>query len=86
VSEEIGSWSSRDLNVLGSLTAGKTEAWEASVELDREGTGVAGGTWVAKETGSTFLFCSKESYLFSLKWEQSNNFNQTDCVFPIKSC
>lgn len=60
VSEGIWSWSSRDLKVLVSLTAGKTDAWEASAELGREGTGVAGGTWVAKGTGSTFLFCSRQ--------------------------
>lgn len=61
VSEESWSWSSRDLKVLVSLTAGKTDAWEASAELGREGTGVAGGTWGAKGTGSTFLFCSKQT-------------------------
>lgn len=63
VSEDSWSWSSRALKVGASLTAGKTDAWEASAELGREGTGVAGDTWVAKGTASTFLFCSKQILL-----------------------
>lgn len=59
VSDDSCSWSSRVLKVLASLTTGKTDAWEASAELGREGTGVAEDTWVAKGTVSTFLFCSK---------------------------
>lgn len=63
VSEASCSWSSRDLKVFVSLTAGKTDAWVASAELGREGTGVAGDTRVAKGTASTFLFCSKQMLL-----------------------
>lgn len=80
VSEDSCSWSSRDLKVLVSLTAGKTDAWEASAELGREGTtGVAGDTWVAKGTVSTFLFCSKQTLSdiwLKIRTDRPNTFNQ----------
>lgn len=65
VTEESGSWSSRALKVLVSLTGGNTGAGMGSTTLGIEGTGGAGDTWFTKGTGSPFLFCSRHTHQMS---------------------
>lgn len=62
MTEDSGSWSSRALKVLVSLTGGNTGAGMGSTTLGMEGTGGAGDTWLTRGTGSPFLFCSTHEH------------------------
>lgn len=72
MTEDSGSWSSRALKVIVSLTGGNTGAGMGSTTVGMEGTGGAGDTWITKGTGSPFLFCSIHAH-------QTSEFQLEEC-------